>query len=369
VAAPILFGLILVLLISRALIPPEPTTKLGLPYKFIASASQPGAQARSPSAKAPAGESRESADGGKESRPKDPVLSSIANQLSGRYAYAIASGFLWLAAAAALMLGTTVAIARLNWRWVAGALVAFLAIAWWVAQRNTPYDWGEALLVESLLNTADKETALAPLAAPGGTGTAVTGLVRLNTYVSLVGVGMILLALYALSLRPPPGNLCFDDLRRRLTAIRCALALGSVILVLAVLASKTLLDWPLALLVDEQRAALRPLADALTFELGGVGTIALIAAFAPAIVAWMLDVEQLKDEQARRAPAPAGNEAVGPQPQPQPRSPTAADPSAADLVFAPVSMMMSVVAVLAPVLASPFVDGLRAILPLLGKSG
>jgi hypothetical protein len=205
-------------------------------------------------------------------------------------------------------------------------------------------------------------------AVSGRTGTAVTGLVRANTFVSLIGVGMILLALYTLSVRPPQSDLHLVALRRRLTAIRCALLLGSVILVLAVLASKTLLDWPLTLLVDEQRAALKPLADALTFELGGVGTIALIAAFAPAIVAWMLDVELFKAAQVSSEQAQPRRESAE-QPQSRSKTDAGADQPGSELVFAPVSMIASIVVVLAPVLTSPFVDGLKSMLLVFSKPG
>jgi hypothetical protein len=118
-----------------------------------------------------------------------------------------------------------------------------------------------------------------------------------------------------------------------------------------------LLDWPLTLLIDEQKNALSPLADALTFLLGGTGSIALIAAFAPAIVAWTLDAELYKSTQAQSAVQSPATQAGGS---------AAAGVPGSDLVFAPMPMIASVLVILAPVLTSPFVDGLRAILPLVG---
>jgi hypothetical protein len=158
---------------------------------------------------------------------------------------------------------------------------------------------------------------------------------------------LILAALYALSIRPPRDELDLGDLKHRLTAIRCALGLGSAILVLAVLSSRTLLGWPLQLLTEPYRKALLPIADALTMQLGATSTIALVAAFAPAIIAWQLDVAAYNERPAKQE----GDAAM------------AMD---ANLVFAPMSLITSIVAVLAPLLASPFVNALQSILGAIG---
>jgi hypothetical protein len=214
------------------------------------------------------------------------------------------------------------------------------------------------LLIDNLLNAADKFPALLPLKAHG-TGATVASLVRINTSVALIPVTMVLLALLSLSIRP--SELHLADLRQRLKAIRYALGFASAILVASVLLSKALLEWPLKLILESQALALRPLADALTLELGAAGTIALFAAFAPAVAAWRLDVERYRAAHPRPGEAakaaPADHE---PDHEPKPKhKPKNADDG---LVFAPWSAMTGVIAVLAPVLASPFVDALRSIL-------
>jgi hypothetical protein len=139
---------------------------------------------------------------------------------------------------------------------------------------------------------------------------------------------------------------------------------GSGILVAGVLSSKTLLQWPLKLVSDAQAAALSPIADALTLELGATGTFALFAAYAPAIAAWTLDVNCFRAAQDKIA-----------KPTPKPTQPSPADPTQSDgadgngdgLLFAPLSMLSSIFAVMAPLLASPFTDALKALLGAFSK--
>jgi Na+/melibiose symporter-like transporter len=85
----------------------------------------------------------------------------------------------------------------------------------------------------------------------------------------------------------------------------------------------------------------------LTMQLGATGTIALVAAFAPAIIAWQLDVAAYNE----RSPKQEGGAAV------------AMD---INLVFAPMSLITSIVAVFAPLLASPFANALQSILGAVG---
>ena len=97
--------------------------------------------------------------------------------------------------------------------------------------------------------------------------------------------------------------------------------------------------------MKEQAAGLRLLADALTLQVGAQGTIGLIAAFGPAIAAWSLDVAELR----RIAPVNAAR-------QPAAENQSALKSQVDDgLVFAPFATIASLLAVLAPLLASPFV--------------
>ena len=65
--------------------------------------------------------------------------------------------------------------------------------------------------------------------------------------------------------------------------------MASALLVVAVLQTKALVEWPIALLVEAQRKALDPAGDALTRLWAGSASVALLAAFLPGIAAWYLD--------------------------------------------------------------------------------
>jgi hypothetical protein len=175
--------------------------------------------------------------------------------------------------------------------------------------------------------------------------------VRTNTKAAIYPVAMVLIALFALSLRPPAQTLDVASLKLRLALIRYALGLASVILVVSVLVSKTLLGWPLTLIDESQAMALKPLADAMTLQLGAAGTIALIAAFAPAITAWVLDVVRFRGSLPKFRAEPKAKAGDG--------------PPADELAFAPTSWVTTLMTVLAPIFAAPLVEALKSLLGVL----
>jgi hypothetical protein len=280
----------------------------------------------------------------------DPNIYLLAMSVAGRYNYAVASGFIYLVSAGAILFGIGVVATRDSWRifCVAGVLLGGLALVIGSCH-GTPYDFARPILIDRLLDQADGFDALVPLGTKQ-TGEAVAKLVGFNTVVALLAVAMILISLLVLSVRPDAADLEKPDLQSRLTAIRWALLFGSALLVVGVLASKALLQWPLSLVSDSQSAALQPIADALTLELGATGTFALFAAYSPAVAAWMLDVACLRTRDAPASPVPAPNSGG--------QSPDNGD----GLEFASLAMVSSVLGVLAPILASPFTDALKAIL-------
>jgi hypothetical protein len=185
------------------------------------------------------------------------------------------------------------------------------------------------------------------------------------------------------------------------------LGLGSTFLVVGVLAQKALMAWPLALIDKDQAAGLQPLADALTLQLGAQGTMGLIAAFGPAIAAWYLDVLALRRKThsvggvaKQKSPAQPSIEsrieetleyasispaeelhlrvtelrqeappAAGAAKQaPPPRQSVDRPDDESSLVFAPISTIAGLLAVLAPILASPFVDALKSIFQVFVKN-
>ncbi len=295
----------------------------------------------------------------------DPVLFPIGRQYYGRSNYAIASDFLYLTSVAAFIFSLTVVQQRSGWTGViVGLLFTSVLVVFTLKIAGVPP--GRSLVVDELLNQADNFLP-ANLIKLSGSGTEVASLVRLNTIVALVPVGMVFFALAALSIRPQDRKLDLNglndqlhDLRARLTALRLGLALASAFLVAGVLSNKCLVEWPLTLVIDTQAAALRPVAHALVLQLGAAGSIAIIAAFAPAITAWTLDVACYR---ARRR-AIADNVSAPTSQQATSGDDAETGEKAVDdnLIIAPISVIVAILAALAPVLASPFVDALKSAL-------
>jgi hypothetical protein len=298
----------------------------------------------------------------------DPKLLLRALQYRGEARYAAASAFIYLASAAVLLFSLMIVPRRLSWRLWLPALIAFFVISCIVALYNPP---GRELIVEKPLNAAEQFAEMSvPEFTPPKTGDMVSRLVSINTIVALVPIGMFLLALAALSIRDPGAIPDADDLKLRRQYLRIGLALGSALFVIGVLANKVLVAWPLSLISKPQEVALEPLAQAVTLQLGAMGTIAIIAAFGPAIMAWWLDVQRYRSAIADISQKPmavkdkAGKAAV--------RAAVADSDDQGDelsdrgpldeFVFAPLSTISGIIAALAPLLASPVVDAIRSLL-------
>jgi hypothetical protein len=172
--------------------------------------------------------------------------------------------------------------------------------------------------------------------------------------VALVAVGTLLMALYTASLRCPGRKPDREDLLRRREIAHWVLGFGSAILVISVFASDILVDWPASLLAKSQQAALKPMGEALTLLLGAMGTIALFAAMAPALAAFMLDVHRYR---ATTKPEPEQRSVPPPLPAPKP-----AQPADDGLGFAPLPAVTAVVAAFAPLLASSLMQVVKVFL-------
>lgn len=286
---------------------------------------------------------------------------TIGQQYRGRITYAIASAFLFLISGTVFLFALSIVGPKLGWLGTVAALIAFAGIAAYVVVFHKFLPPGRTFIVEKLLNKADTFFLyIEPLKMEkGGTGAATASLVEFNTIVSLWPIGMLLLALFVLSVRPGNEDLELGSLQRRLTLLRVALGLGSTFLVVGVLAQKVLMEWPLSLILDQQAEGLRLLGNALTLQVGAQGTMALFAAFAPAIAAWYLDAAALRrktpSDDAAAVPRGSADSAAS--------KPKAAEP----LAFAPLSAIASFLALLAPLLASPFVDALKSLLLVFTK--
>jgi len=228
-------------------------------------------------------------------------------------------------------------------------------------------------VVENLLNQAELFPTMKLDDSPVRlTGDIVSTLVSVNTIAALVPVGMLLVALAALSVRDTDTIPKTADLMLRRTCLRLALALGSALFVIGVIANKVLVQWPLSLVSEPQGLALQPVADSVIMQLGTMGTIAIIAAFAPALAAWWLDVQIYEGDKAAKADATNVAQKVRLNPVPNAAQPAKAAPqdndsdsskaSSSEFAFAPLSIVSGIIASLAPLLASPFADTLKSVL-------
>jgi hypothetical protein len=365
VLGPLLFATVFMTLAFNELVPKQLAFEESNKITFKYSPSEPKAK----SIAGPADKSAAAGGDKAEAMPnRDMYLP--ARHYYGRSAYAVASGFLYLISAAVLLFSIITIVQRWGWTGVVLGLLFFGVIVLDIAY-GIGIPRGRHLVVDQLLNKADEFDTLKQMVGSMPTGDTVRRLVRINTIASLIPVGMILLALASLSVRPTDNKLDPAELKSRLAGIQCAMMLASGILVVGVLANKTLVDWPLTLVAEPDAAALRPIADALTLQLGASGTIAMFAAFAPAMTAWSLDVARyraIKADPTRSAAKtePAKSGAIKSEPS-KPAAAAETEPDAR-LIFAPLSTIAAIFAALAPILASPFFDGLKAILgPLVGK--
>jgi hypothetical protein len=292
----------------------------------------------------------------------DPKFFLRALHYRGEAQYASASAFIYLASAAVLMFSLVIVYQRLKLRCWVSSLVVFSIIGYAIAY-CLPKPRGRELVVEGLLTKAELfPTIKLDGVRPPLTGEIASSLVSFNTIAALVPVGMLLMALAALSIRDSPSIPARTDLMQRRNCLRVALALGSTLFVIGVLANKALVGWPLSLVSAPQQVALQPIADAVTLQLGTMGTIAIVAAFTPAMVAWWLDVKIYEEDKAQKeAEKKEDSEAQRAIDASEVDADSSSEKQAAEFAFAPLSAITAIVAALAPLLASPFVDTLKSV--------
>jgi hypothetical protein len=307
---------------------------------------------------------------------RDPTMTFVARDLHGRTSYAVASAFLYLAAAAAIVFGFKVVRRRDGALSALLVLLIFLVLGYLVALFPLAFDLLRPLVVEHILEAANKLAPPMNFLASGDADhswfnrlvrflfrdvgkfgdPAVTGLVRLNSWIGLIAVGMLLAALASASVRPenPPTH---EELLSRLAIMRTVLALGAAVLVVTVVCSTILIEWPISLLSNSQQKAIAPIGEALNLMFGASCTMALITALGPALVAFVLD-------RHRVFPAvPADNRQA--ETSAQDRAPANAAPAQRfpdDLRFARWPSISAAIAVISPLLASPLLDLVKAIL-------
>ena len=311
---------------------------------------------------------------------QDLAVAFLAKDLHGRASYAVASALLYLASAAAIGFGLGVVGRRNGARLAFGALLFSVFFGYIVASYHEALDLLGALVVEHILAAANKLEPpmnvlasgdadrslfnqfvgiLFPRADEFGDPT-VTGLVRLDFMIGFSAVGMLLAATASVAVRPekPPTH---EELLSRLTIIRIVLALGAAVLVVAVLCSKFLIEWPTSLLSNSQQKAIAPIGEADILIFGASCTIALIAALGPALVAFVLDRQAFPATLADNRQA----ETTGVTAQDQaPANAAPAQGFTDDLDFATISSISTAIAVFSPLLASPVLELVASIVKI-----
>lgn len=318
-----------------------------------------------------------------EKNVRDLTVTFLAKDLRGRASYAVASALLYLASAAAIGFGFSVVRSRDGARIAILALLIFVLLGWNLASLSGAFDLMRPLIVERILEAANKLGPPLNVLASGDTDRssfnqfvaglffvhhvdhfgdrAVTGLVRLNSMIGLIAVGMLVAALASISVRRE-GAPNYEELLSRLWIMRIVLALGATVLVVSVLCSNILIEWPTSLLSHSQQKAIAPIGEALNLMFGASCTMALIAALGPALVAFRLD-------RSRAFPAaPAGNrQAETTEATALDRAPANAPPAQRfpdDLAFARWPTISAAIAVISPLLASPLLDLVKSIVKI-----
>lgn len=343
-----------------------PETKPTLFYKLRPSAAKQDSPA-------PAGRQEGATAPQPAGAPKGPTVEPdrqiylLALHLAGRYGYAVATAFIFFLSVIAFAVGLGV-LFRAGWLAMVTVTALSLVAGAGIGHEIVSLDLGRVLLVDNILKAADAVDILAPLKSGAGTDGFVANLIGFNMGAGIFGVGMLLGALCLVSIQDP--NPVRAELKHRLSVMRIVLGIGSAILVVNILAGRSLLDWTLSLLVEPQKAALKPLADALLMQWGASGTLTLFAAVIPALVAWWIDVGRFRANEAQNGAAQAQKHQAHKKATAEAAKDSAvakSDKPADDgLELAPMPAIVSLIAALAPLLASPFVDGLKGIIGAVG---
>jgi hypothetical protein len=299
----------------------------------------PNTQAAAPPLSGAAGEGEQkSAD-----KPTPWRLQIVANHIAGRLNVAYAYAFLVLVSVVAFGFGSYVVISKKGWAVWSWTFVVFAIATGIIAVLDINRGALRGFVADNILARADADALLQFLPAANSLRSLIVG----GLGIGYLSVGMILAALFVASVRKCEKS-TLDDLKGRLLVIRVGLVLGSAILIVVVLSSRAVFDWPLSLLAEPDRKALMPAADALVRKWGAIGSISLIGAFLPAITAWYLDRDCYRNA-------------------PQPAKEAKPMPDEGELEIAPMSMVTSIVVILGPIIASPMFDAFKSLVSTLQK--
>jgi hypothetical protein len=337
VAAPFLFGIGASSLTLEWLMLPSHVERIKLDYRLRDQPATPAGVRTG--ARQKSGPSAEEPSASRDDATPAARFELVAQHFSGLVNFAITSGFLYFVCAFGFALSVLTLIRRAGPQGVAlaiGAVAAVTAAETWFVMANKQR---RILVTDNIFALADAHDLLKemPMAER------MTELLAANIFAGLFTAGMLIAALAVASVRRGPA-VDLADLEDRLFVIRATLILSSALLVVNTLAAKALVDWPISLLDEAQRKALDPAGDAITRLWAGSSSVTLLAAFLPGIAAWYLDRQDF-----RTAQPPGG-----------------ADKAGDGLDIAPLSAVTAVLAVLAPVVASPILDAAKSLLTVVG---
>jgi hypothetical protein len=219
----------------------------------------------------------------------DPLFT---RHLADRNPLALVSKYSYVVDAVILIFAALVIVKRFGWIAYLAGIIVYGAAGYWIVYQS---DWIQTLFRfgSPLFGVFDSvDATLSNLAPKDGTRQFVTWLIMTNLWLASVPVGMLCLSLCAASIRPTDESLDLDGLRDRRLVIRWALALAATLFVLSIIGMKVSVDWPLDLLERSQAEALKPIANGLVLYAGANNTLIMIVMFAPALIAYVLDVRR-----------------------------------------------------------------------------
>jgi hypothetical protein len=219
----------------------------------------------------------------------DPLFT---RHLADRNPLALVSKYSYVVDAVILIFAALVIVKRFGWIAYLAGIIVYGAAGYWIVYQS---DWIQTLFRfgSPLFGVFDSvDATLSNLAPKDGTRQFVTWLIMTNLWLASVPVGMLCLSLCAASIRPADESLDLDGLRDRRLVIRWALALAAILFVLSIIGMKVSVDWPLDLLERSQAEALKPIANGLVLYAGANNTLIMIVMFAPALIAYLLDVRR-----------------------------------------------------------------------------
>jgi hypothetical protein len=285
----------------------------------------------------------------------DPL---VVQHLSNRVPFALVTGYFYLAAAAVLVFSSLIIWHHIGWAGLSLSIIVYGFAAYaliYLSPQQGPFDFEMSLLVNDLLDSADKEAPWKFLALTGGTGQAVISIWKFQLLLGVLPLGMLSLAVALSSIRPSESDqLDIRSLKRRLWAVRWAIALSSAMLIITVINVRVLLDWPLTLVEKSQADILSPLTNTMVLDVAAGSTLILLCLFFPAFISYILDVHRYRASRAWSESSKAHS---------------AKKEDVDDgLSLAPLSSLASGFAILAPLLASPIMDILKSLFRLFGSN-